>query len=669
MVVIRESEGVQISDEMLVRLKRNDLQFQFLYAELAWIAGTTPFTKRFQLLPPVHNPNPGPLEIDVTAGPILLTAGLFASDREQHLELTWTAENLSDGPVRLLSLDLQLAVSLYRGPPEPPERLTWYRNGWQSWSFAGTICAVEPEIPLPTRDFVYRIKEDCEVPRADAAYTSDMVGALKIGDNALLMGAHRQCVFQRCRMVPGESRFSVGLHHDLDEEPLAARTSIPLGGWTFEGERTATVLARRWARRQGHRRRPEITLAGWCSWYDRFRNITADYIESNAALLSELNGLPTPRTVIIDDGYQDRVGDWLVPSRRFGAHITKMAPRITAHGHRAGVWVAPFIAQGNAQIIKTNPSWLLKDNQEKPYRIGWNPHWKGAFYALDIRHPEVLDYLHETFTTLAAAGFSVFKLDYLFAGALKAPRAYLTPGRFQAFRIALQRIRLAVGDDAILIGCGCPLSPAIDLLDVMRVTTDISYSWNTHPVIRYATGDREMTGIFPAIRNTFARSPFASSFWAVDPDCLLLRHRSGRHSAKTFEAELFGTVAGLNGDVIMIGDDLSKWTAREKTLLQQICASPGKEFIPIDSLDKTLPNWVLVNQENKLTAAAVNLDEYQEMLSLAVQPIKYYFNNVRLPSTAADNVELGEERLSVRGIDEHTSVLVDLLCDPLEGDS
>jgi alpha-galactosidase len=113
-------------------------------------------------------------------------------------------------------------------------------------------------------------------------------------------------------------------------------------------------------------------------------------------------------------------------------------------------------------------------------------------------------FLHEVdFAALAAWGFGYFKLDFLYAGALDGIAAY---------REGLERIREAVGPEAILLGCGAPLLPSIGLVDAMRVGPDVlPEPPNTTQDLAYV------------IRATNVRRWMNGKLWVNDPDTLVAR--------------------------------------------------------------------------------------------------------------------------------------------------
>lgn len=656
----QENEGVVATPGLELGFRRCDLVAKPLLISAACRSGTESRTLSFA---------PDRLDaasvqggVSVTGESGALRVGIFlrAPARGQHCLLGCRLTNLSPGPLHAISFVVEFDFSLRSGEMVPNDRISWFRNGWQSWSFAGAVRGDSPSIPLPRLKFVYGIKEDDSVDRGDAPFTSDMVGGVKIGDNAVVIGAGDQRFFQRIRVTPGDSSFRVSLEIDLDGEPIPPGETLSGGEWHFEGERTMTVLLRRWGERSVNRPPGRKPLAGWCSWYDRHRNITAAYILEVAARMARDPAFAALDTVLIDDGYQDHVGDWLAYSNRFGADIRRVGRAIKALGRHPGIWLAPFVAQSRARVLQEHPDWFQHDCG-RPRRVGWNPHWKGAFYALDPRNPAVLAWLRQTFMELREAGFEVFKLDYLFAAAARSPRPYNSPGRFEAFANAIRVIRTAVGEEAVLLGCGAPLAPSRGLFDHMRVSTDVSYSFEAPGWLQKVTGDRELTGIKPMVRNTLARATFAHSFWGVDPDCVLLRKRRFASAASPNEAALAAALAAHNGEVFFLGDDITLWGDDERGLLEKLLPWVSTDFVPLNSADSSEATFACFTNSNRTYLAAYNLGEEKEMISFPIPLLeeRAVARGLRAVTQNAGRIE--EDRVSLSRVASHTCALVELL--------
>lgn len=503
----------------------------------------------------------------------------------------------------------------------PMEGLAWIRNGWQSWSFCGLLPASNPVFPLPARDFAYRIKEDADISRAQAPFVSDMVGGVRAGEAALFFGSGDQRFFQNVVYGHRDGLLTVRLEVDLDDAPIPVDGQLLAGSWQLEAGQSLTELAVRWAQRKRVPRRTRGNLMAWCSWYQRGPNISLEYVKQTLSVIKDRDELRGISLVQVDDGYQNRVGDWLEPKPSYGADLLETARTIRAAGFQAGLWVAPFVAQQRSRLFRQHPEWFLKRDNDF-YNAGWNPFWLDTIRALDTSHPEVLEWLACLFRTLVSYGFTFFKLDYLYPAAIRSRRHDPGVGRFQAFRQGLEAISKAAGPGVTLLGCGAPLAPSVGLVDAMRVSVDIDTRWQNPGWLRMATGDTETTGLGPAVRNSLTRGPFCGPLYRVDPDCLLLRQKGSSLNAE--ELETAGWLAAMHGEWVLLGDDLTKWTEVEFQRLRDVLPNISTQAMPLDSLDSPLPTWTLAKQGNRDVLVGVNLaphaDSIQVPLSVPVVP-------------------------------------------------
>lgn len=495
----------------------------------------------------------------------------------------------------------------------PATGLAWIRNGWQSWSYCGLLPASNPTFPLPSRDFAYRIKEDADISRAQAPYVSDMIGGVRAGEAALFFGAGDQKFFQNVVYAYSDGQLTVRLEIDLDEAPIPLEGLLLAGSWQLEPGHSLTELASRWAERKRVPRKSQDNLLAWCSWYQRGPNISLDYVNRTISVIKSRKELSGITLVQVDDGYQNRVGDWLDPKPSYGGDLLQTAQTIRQAGFQAGLWVAPFIAQQRSRLFQEHPDWFIKRDNDF-YNAGWNPFWLDTIRALDTSHPEVLRWLTHLFRTLVSYGFTFFKLDYLYPAAIRCRRHDASVGRFQAFRQGLEAISQAVGPGVTLLGCGAPLAPSIGLVDAMRVSVDIDVRWQNPGWLRLATGDTETTGLGPAVRNSLTRGPFCSPLFRVDPDCLLLRQKGS--TLTTEELNTAGWLAAMHGEWVLLGDDLTKWTEVEFQRLQQVLPNISTQATPLDSLDSPMPTWTLANQGNRQVLVGVNLASNADSLNI-----------------------------------------------------
>ncbi len=163
--------------------------------------------------------------------------------------------------------------------------------------------------------------------------------------------------------------------------------------------------------------------------------------------------------------------------------------------------------------------WLLKDDLGKPVVAGFNPVWKGHFFALDPTHPGVQDYIRERISTLKEMGFQLFKMDYLYSLALKGRTFKENLSRREVMEDGLKLLRESC-EGASILGCGAPLlsSPAYDFL---RIGPDVSDRWE-NKIVRLA-GHYGGVEAKNCLRNTISRFFLDGKCWLSDPDVLILR--------------------------------------------------------------------------------------------------------------------------------------------------
>jgi alpha-galactosidase len=251
--------------------------------------------------------------------------------------------------------------------------------------------------------------------------------------------------------------------------------------------------------------------AMWCTWYQYFTELRAtDVLENVDAIV--VRELPV-EVVLIDDGSARAPGDWLVAEPRFG-QLAPVVDRIRSAGLRAGLWTAPFLAGADSVLVAEHPDWLVRGPDGGPVVAVHN--WGQDTYALDLTHPGLCAHLRDVFTTFLELGIDLFKVDFLFAGALDGARHDPALTATEAYRRGLGDLRAVVGD-AYLLGCGAPLLPSVGLVDAMRIGPDTALEWAA------VYGDLSLAGGESAELTTRGRAYQHGRYWVNDPDCLLVR--------------------------------------------------------------------------------------------------------------------------------------------------
>ena len=125
--------------------------------------------------------------------------------------------------------------------------------------------------------------------------------------------------------------------------------------------------------------------------------------------------------------------------------------------------------------------------------------------------------------------------------------------RAEALRAGLDAIRRGAGDDAVLIGCGLPLGPAVGVVDGMRIGADVAPTWGGR-IGRWATSDQGGLSTRIAMRNTLTRAFLHGHLWANDPDCVMVR--TDRTRLTEAEVRFLVAAVALTDGMIVSSDRL-----------------------------------------------------------------------------------------------------------------
>lgn len=303
---------------------------------------------------------------------------------------------------------------------------------------------------------------------------------------------------------------------------------------------------------------------GWCSWYSRYEKVTADYVRDN---LSELAKFPELEYLLIDDGYETSIGDWLSFSDKFRDGPLAICDDITSHGKIPGIWLAPMIASASSYVALRHNDWFAQGSDGKT-AIASDYTYEGwrdlPWLTLDYGIKEVRDWISHVVDTMAGRfGVRLFKLDSLYWGSYQGLCFKSGISGPENLRLALKTIRDAAGDDSFILGCNAPLWECAGLVDGMRVGDDI----------------RRDRAVFANTSEECAlRSWMNRNLWINDPDCLVLCDLEDQRASEGEYAFHVGSVIASDG-LLMSGDDLCAMPQSRRDLLRRVilAASQKKE--------------------------------------------------------------------------------------------
>lgn len=306
-----------------------------------------------------------------------------------------------------------------------------------------------------------------------------------------------------------------------------------------------------------------LVPGGYESWYNHYTRIDEELI------LGDLEGLGAgpnlineyylkrgkPAVFQVDDGWEKAVGDWEADPAKFPGGMKATAERIEAKGLIPGLWLAPFIAQNGAAVVREHPDWVLRKRDGRPVVCGYNNGWDGNYYALDISKPEVEDYLVRLFETVVEDwGYRYLKLDFLFAGLMRGGRAG-GGAAFEHYERVVRRITSRIvdrrGRPVAWLGCGAPFEASFRHFPLMRIGADTRESWDWDLLRRLGLEGRPSAWI--NLRHTIGKTILDGTVFVADPDVVFCREKGMRYGER--EKELIALVDILFASQIMFSDD------------------------------------------------------------------------------------------------------------------
>lgn len=348
-------------------------------------------------------------------------------------------------------------------------------NGFQSWSQSGMV-ALQPPFSHQVVSRALTVQGDTEVMRTgkELSWFYTVVGGK---DAVFLAGALEARPFKPWIQASdlGGGELAVKLCAGRTGEEVTAHTGEIVEGETWfigTGTSSDTVsLMESYSLALPSRRSsfPHAAEAGWNSWYELFAQVDEQDIRDNAALartiLSPYLSPGVPIRIVVDDGWQLAWGDWH-PNAKFPSGLDGLAADLHGDGFKMGVWLAPLLVAEDQALVSDHPDWFVEG-------ASYNHLENGPMRVLDPTHPDAAGHLQEVIGRIVSWGYSLLKIDFLFAGTYEGQRHEDVTG-MEAYDRALALIREAAGEDTILLAVGAPCLPTFEHVDAWRIGADIA---------------------------------------------------------------------------------------------------------------------------------------------------------------------------------------------------
>jgi len=339
-----------------------------------------------------------------------------------------------------------------------------------------------------------------------------------------------------------------------------------------------------------------LPVAGWNSWDYYGASVTMDDLRREMAAIkaSPLEGKLTH--FVVDMGWWTDWGENQT-SRRFPASFRAIVREIEAAGFVPGIWHAPLQCSPWTYLGRHRQDLFVKDENGGPETSGGNA-------IFDWTQPEVMQILHDWFSSLRKAGFRYFKLDYIYNDAVRLMkhRADESTGLLAVIRNGLKVIRDAVGEDSYILNCGAARESSMGITDASRISTDIHTFWSH---------------IWHNSREIACHLWEHGNLWNIDPDFAVVRSpettedpfrnylhrkrpwRDRNHfwmagpEASLSELKVWLTVVHMCGGDIFLSDSIARLNRQGVKTLGKLFPRLTSAARPLDLLENPCPRFWL----------------------------------------------------------------------------
>lgn len=296
-------------------------------------------------------------------------------------------------------------------------------------------------------------------------------------------------------------------------------------------------------------------LFGYTSWYNHYQDI-----DENKILTALKDADERFELFQIDDGFETFVGDWeSIDKVKFPNGLKPIVDKIHESGKKAGIWLAPFVAQDKSELVKNHPELIAKNDDGEFIKSGSN--W-GGFYPLDLNNPAAVDYVRRILRYYVNVGFDFFKLDFLYATNLKPldGKTHSETAEF-AYGVLCEELK-----GKIILGCGATLSNGFEKFDFMRIGPDVSLKFDDVWFMKFMHSERISTKT--TLQNTIYRSAMNGRAFLNDPDVILLR--SDNISLSEKQRYALAKINALFGSLLMTSDNPKRYDKKTAEVLNEI---------------------------------------------------------------------------------------------------
>jgi len=334
----------------------------------------------------------------------------------------------------------------------------------------------------------------------------------------------------------------------------------------------------------------DVEFKGWATWDYYGRVFSQEDIFGN---MDELNKLdPDCNLIQIDGGWWTERGDYTSVRPDLAGGIKAIVDRIVSEGKIPGLHFDGFRGDTASEICKTHPEYFLHDQdgkmivhtQQMTERVLNN-----TFF--DYSHPGARAYIAECVRTMKEEwGIRYFKVDFMRYGLEIELKRDLGVKKVVAhdpsltgverFRLGMQMLRDAIGQENYFLGCSAVFGPCIGFVDGMRTGGDIQPRYEAFSERCLAN-----TGNFYLAGKVFnGDCDYLVFREAADEDSKVSQHKVKHGGSMAMnEARMWADYNKLYGMCRLHSDNLMTLRDERKALIKEVFDFPSvDETVPLD---------------------------------------------------------------------------------------
>ncbi len=281
--------------------------------------------------------------------------------------------------------------------------------------------------------------------------------------------------------------------------------------------------------------------------------------------IENMSAFPVHANVFFVEGEYCAEGDWLRYNRRnFPIGLREISDLIKKKGMYSGIALSPFTAEEKSRVFMEHADWMLRMKDGRFCKT------KDDKYILDSTNPKVREYVREVLhTILFMWGFDIVKLNNLYAAGVLPPDG---KSRGEVMCEAMNFLRECCGGK-LMYASDVPLMPAFGIADYCSISCD-AVSDNMPNILYSKKFYRESASVKNASANIVFRRMLDGRFFLSAPCELSLYDKDFFLDGNLNHAEqnVLTTLAGLFSSALIITDDVTKYSQKQKRRLKKMCS-------------------------------------------------------------------------------------------------